>query len=628
MSPNRWRAASLALLPWFPDGAIAQRRLLQPEDLFRVERVGAIAWSPDGQRATVEINRPGRWIDRGIPTAQIHLLDLRENTFKSISLRSPAFVGFFGARWAPTGKRLVFLSVDTNAVVRPWIFTVGGGAPRLLPGLQLADALADVPSAMWSDSVHVVLMARDSSSPMNGPMYSSILRGRNVAIAWRHARNGRVAMPTVMDSRLSDNAAGRSRIVAVNVRTGTVKTLVMGAVHRPRLSADGRTLTYRSETPPFRAAPVATFFGPDARGEDVYDRVNWGSNVHHVDARTGAPVAAPDSAPAPAPTPPNATLRVTSDSLAGTQLWLARAGNPDTVIWVGNQWIQDIRLGRAEAISYTALSGRPLTGWLLYPPHYMPGYTIPIVTVVYPSTIYGSRTPGSLSLFNEHFEHPQMFAALGFGVLLPSMPEPGLPMQAHAMDSLASGVLPLLDTIIARGIADPRRIAVLGQSAGGHAVLGLIALTDRFRTAIASASYANLTSLYGTFYAQYRYGDGGDPQRAQLLRMLQFERGYYGAGAPPWEAPDRYRANSPIERVAGIRTPLMLIHGDLDFIPVQQAEEMFTALYRQDKRVRLLRYPGEGHTIAARANVIDMWGHIAEWLRDTMGMVGIPRQPR
>ena len=622
MSPNHWRAAALALL--IPSAATGQRRLLQPEDLFRVERVGAISWSPDGQRATVEINRPGRWIDRGIPTAHIHLLDLTENAFRTISLRSSAFVGFFGARWSPTGRRLVFLSVDTNAVVRPWIWTVGGGAPRLLPGLQLADALADAPTAMWSDSIHVVLMARDSSSPRHGPMYSSILRGRNVALAWRQARDARVATPTVMDSRLSDSARARSRIVTVNVRTGAVKTLATGAVHRPRLSADGRTLTYRSEMPPFRAAPVATFFGPDAHGEDVYDRVNWGINLHHVDATTGAPVAAPDSTPAPASTSPNATLRVTNDSLAGTRLWLARPGRPDTVIWLGNQWVREIRLGRAEAISYTALSGRPLTGWLLYPPGYEPGRTLPIVTVVYPSTIYGTRMPASLSLFNEHFEHPQMFAALGFGVLLPSMPEPELPMQAKGMDSLASGVLPLLDTIIARGIADPRRIAVLGQSAGGHAVLGLIALTDRFRTAIASASYANLTSLYGTFYAQYRYGDGGDPQRAQVLRMLQFERGYYGAGAPPWEAPDRYRANSPIERVTGIRTPLMMIHGDQDFIPVQQAEEMFTALYRQDKRVRLLRYAGEGHTIAARANVIDMWGHIAAWLRETMSLKGIP----
>ena len=149
-------------------------------------------------------------------------------------------------------------------------------------------------------------------------------------------------------------------------------------------------------------------------------------------------------------------------------------------------------------------------------------------------------------------------------------------------------MIPFLDALVERGIADPRRIAVAGQSAGGWATLGLIGRTDRFRSAIASASYSNLVSLYGTFYGQYRYGDAGHPQRAQLLRMLQFERGYFGAGGPPWEQPERYRINSPLWSAASVKTPLLLVHGDQDFIPIQQAEEFFTALYRQDKRVQLV----------------------------------------
>jgi dipeptidyl aminopeptidase/acylaminoacyl peptidase len=53
----------------------------------------------------------------------------------------------------------------------------------------------------------------------------------------------------------------------------------------------------------------------------------------------------------------------------------------------------------------------------------------------------------------------------------------------------------------------------------------------------------------------------------------------------------------------------MLIHGDLDFIPIQQAEEFFTSLYRQDKRARFVRYQGEWHTISNRVNVLDLWAH-------------------
>jgi hypothetical protein len=35
-----------------------------------------------------------------------------------------------------------------------------------------------------------------------------------------------------------------------------------------------------------------------------------------------------------------------------------------------------------------------------------------------------------------------------------------------------------------------------------------------------------------------------------------------------------------------VRTPLLLLYG---FIPIQPAEEFFTALYRRDKRVQLAR---------------------------------------
>ena len=67
-----------------------------------------------------------------------------------------------------------------------------------------------------------------------------------------------------------------------------------------------------------------------------------------------------------------------------------------------------------------------------------------------------------------------------------------------------------------------------------------------------------------------------------------------------------------------VQTPVMLIHGDLDVIPIQQAEEFFTALYRQDKRAKFLRYQGEWHTIANRENVLDMWKRIGSWLSETM----------
>jgi dienelactone hydrolase len=603
-------------------GLAAQQRVMRPDDLFRIERVGAIAWSPDREFAAIEIPRPGRWLDASIPNARMAVVNVASGTMRTISPDSRALLGYFGAAWSPDSRRLLFLSIDTNAVVRPWLWAPGG-LPRLLPGLELHEGLADPAVALWSDNDHAVFMLRDSTSPRDGLLYHKIARGRKVVDKWERARAGREAAVSVLESRAApdstrDAQTGLTRLVSVDLRTMAVTTLARGALHLPSMSGDGRTLTYRREEPTLARAPMSLFFGPEAHGEKAYDLPNYGGAVHHVDPRTGASVPPPDSTRPADESGAMPTLRVVNDKTAGTKLLLVRPGRPDVELWRGNEWARDIVEGRSESIAYTSRTGAALWGWILYPPGYVAGRRIPVVTMVYPGNVYGERVPSSFSVLNSNFEHPQLFAALGYGVVIPSMPAPDNPLRSDAIDSLTQGVLPLLDTLISRGIADSTRIAVMGQSAGGYSTIALITQTDRFRSAIASASYANLPSLYGNFYGQYRHGDAGDPQRAQVLRMLQFERGFFGADAPPWDAPDLYRINSPIWRINHVHTPLMLIHGEDDFVPIQQAEEVFTALYRQDKRVRFVRYAGEEHTISARANVLDLWQRLESWLNETM----------
>jgi dipeptidyl aminopeptidase/acylaminoacyl peptidase len=284
--------------------------------------------------------------------------------------------------------------------------------------------------------------------------------------------------------------------------------------------------------------------------------------------------------------------------------------------------MSEIRMGEAQSISYTALDGSSQTAWLLLPPGYTAGTKLPMVTIVYPGLVYGARTPSSFSPYQSDFEHPQLFAALGYAVLLASMPEPKDQRDSHNLTILPNGVMPAVDAAIAKGFVDPDRVAVLGQSDGGFAVQGLITQTKRFRSAIASAGYSDLVSLYGTFYGQFRHGDGGIPEAGQVFRMIQMEKGNMNLGGPPWAEAERYRANSAVLHADKITTPLMLVHGEFDFIPIQQDEELFTMLYRQDKRVRLVRYQGEWHTIAQRANLLDLWQRMESWLKETMS----PRQ--
>src|SRR5689334_13542475 len=100
--------------------ALAQPRAMRPDDLFRFARIGAIAWSPDGRRAAVEIHQPSLWLTSTVPTAQIAIVEAASAQLRTITAASPGIIGFFGPSWSPDNRQLLFFSVDTEAVVRVW----------------------------------------------------------------------------------------------------------------------------------------------------------------------------------------------------------------------------------------------------------------------------------------------------------------------------------------------------------------------------------------------------------------------------------------------------------------------------------------------------------------------------
>jgi dipeptidyl aminopeptidase/acylaminoacyl peptidase len=84
-------------------------------------------------------------------------------------------------------------------------------------------------------------------------------------------------------------------------------------------------------------------------------------------------------------------------------------------------------------------------------------------------------------------------------------------------------------------------------------------------------------------------------------------------GVPPWKDLERYIRNSPIAYVDRVQTPVLIMQGDLDYVPIQQGEEFLTALFRQNKRADFVRYWGEDHVLDSPANIRDMWQRIYAW---------------
>jgi dipeptidyl aminopeptidase/acylaminoacyl peptidase len=513
----------------------------------------------------------------------------------------------------------------------------------MLPDLDVCAGNYGEEALAWIDRHRIAFLSWDAGAKKSGDVYTEVLRGANAAEEWKSARDGQSPSVSVLESRPHNiNEDPSVRLVVVNVETKAIRTLAKGRLHNLRASPDGRFLKFNREDPGIPGQPVPSYFAlatPDV--DAAYVAAKWGTGMIVLDAQSGVEGAAsefPDAAPepplkdAPMGSPPRSDAELLSaasvghavlynaNASDGTHLWLCDKTLPASSckeIWRANEWMREIKTGPVESIAYKSTDGTPLTAWLLLPPEYSAGQKLPMVTIVYPGSMYDAgQQPSDFSLYDITFwQHPQVFAALGYAVLVPSMPP--AKDQAAKLKSLTDGVLPAVDAVIARGIVDPDRIAVVGQSDGGFATLGLITETNRFRSAIESAGFSDLVSFYGTFYGQYRHGDSGRPEKAQVMRMLQIEKGMGALGAPPWAAPDLYRDASSIFRADQVQTPLMLIHGDIDFVPIQQDEEFFTALLRQDKRAEFVRYAGEGHTINNRTNVLDLYKRIAAWLTAT-----------
>jgi dipeptidyl aminopeptidase/acylaminoacyl peptidase len=137
--------------------------------------------------------------------------------------------------------------------------------------------------------------------------------------------------------------------------------------------------------------------------------------------------------------------------------------------------------------------------------------------------------------------------------------------------------------VIELGIADPDRLAVMGQSYGSYSVLALLVQTTRFKAAVITAVVES-DILAGYLYMN---NDGTDGTG-------YYEEGQGGMGGTPWQYPNRYYDNSPVYQFEKVETPLLMEHGTMDSLPLWWPDSTFVALRRLGKKVQYANYAGEG----------------------------------
>jgi dipeptidyl aminopeptidase/acylaminoacyl peptidase len=234
-------------------------------------------------------------------------------------------------------------------------------------------------------------------------------------------------------------------------------------------------------------------------------------------------------------------------------------------------------LAKAEAITWKGADSWDIEGVLTYPLDYVPGQRYPMIL-----QIHGGPHGRYSANFNQS---AQIWAARGYAVLQGNpRGSSGRTFEFSNANTLDWGgkdyedLMKGVDFVIAKGVADPDRMGVMGGSYGGFMTFWTVTQTDRFKAAIGHAGISDWYSFFG---------------QTDIPNLLEF-----GFGGLPAQTKEVYEKWSPIEYASNVKTPLLITHGENDTrVPIPQADEYYRLLKKLDKTVEFLRYPREGHGI-------------------------------
>jgi dipeptidyl aminopeptidase/acylaminoacyl peptidase len=161
--------------------------------------------------------------------------------------------------------------------------------------------------------------------------------------------------------------------------------------------------------------------------------------------------------------------------------------------------------------------------------------------------------------------------------------------------------------LIAQGIADPKRVGIMGGSYGGYATLAGVTFTpDVYAAAVSIVGPSNLITLLESippYWEQIRklfYERMGDPNtpegKAQLLRQ------------------------SPLTAAAKIKTPLLVIQGANDpRVNKRESDQIVIALRDRGFPVEYVVAPDEGHGFARPVNNMAVFAASEKFLAKYLG---------
>src|ERR1051325_9446030 len=161
--------------------------------------------------------------------------------------------------------------------------------------------------------------------------------------------------------------------------------------------------------------------------------------------------------------------------------------------------------------------------------------------------------------------------------------------------------------LVAQGIADPKKIGIMGGSYGGYATLAGVAFTpDVYAAGVSIVGPSNLMTLLESI-----------PPYWEPIRKVFYER--MGDPNTP-EGKAQLERQSPLNSAAKIKTPLLVVQGANDpRVNKRESDQIVIALRDRGFPVEYMVAPDEGHGFARPVNNMAMFASAEKFLAKYLG---------
>lgn len=258
-----------------------------------------------------------------------------------------------------------------------------------------------------------------------------------------------------------------------------------------------------------------------------------------------------------------------------------------------------VALGKGRLFQWKSFDGLKLRGLLVLPVDYRPGDRSPLIVDLHGGPMGGIALSGSV--LNSGPLEWQLWAAKGYAVFIADYRESGVygfnpryfqrPAAGLLHDDDAEDVLSGVHQLVRLGYADPRRMALIGHSAGSYVTNAILARSNLFAAAISYEGASDWKSL----------------------RMNPLRRRFYAwlFNVPGEGLSREFDCNSVLREANKIRTPLLYVSGQ----PTREVgRRLVAAINAAGGRAVLLDFPDEGHVVRGAQNLRLLLDTSVEWI--------------